>query len=82
VVVLDKHKQPFPADVQVIIRSAGGEVLDKCPPSGGVIIVSTEELRTKWASHAAKPAVEVLNAADLLTCVMRQQLDMSNGKLS
>ena len=65
----------------MIIRSAGGEVLDKCPPSGGVIIVSTHELRSKWALHATKPAVEVLNAADFLTCVMRQKLDTTTGKL-
>ena len=69
--------------VQVIIRNAGGEVVDKCPPLGGVTIISVEEMKRSWAPHVGKPNVEVFSAAAFLTCVLQQRLEIGpEGTLS
>ena len=61
---------------KVIIRSAGGDVIDRCPPSGDVTIISCEEMKRSWAPHVGKPNVAVLNATSFLTCVLQQELEI------
>ncbi|KOO30509.1 pax-interacting protein 1-like protein [Chrysochromulina tobinii] len=84
--VVTNETKPSQADLKAIILAAGGEVLEK-PPSGakgnkGVVVVSTaDEVRT-WQKLASLPSVRcVLRADHVLTCVLKQALDTSNGRL-
>jgi len=79
VVLTDPEK-----DFKVIIRANGGEVLEKgqAKKEGGFVVVSTEERRADWKKLAERPDVQVVNGAHLLTCVMRQELDLSEGALA
>ncbi|KAL3907299.1 MAG: hypothetical protein SGPRY_010221 [Prymnesium sp.] len=67
---------------QVIIRNAGGEVVQKLHGSDGVIIVSCQEMRKAWLPHACKPGVSVISLQHLLTCVLRQNLTIEDGRLT
>ena len=71
------------ADLQLIVRCAGGEVVEKPPGAGGgaCVVISTEEERGAWAKLARLRGVTVLKAEHLLTCVLRQELDLSAGRL-
>ena len=84
--VVTNETKPSQADLKAIILAAGGEVLEK-PPSGakgnkGVFVVSTaDEVRT-WQKLASLPSVRcVLRADHVLTCVLQQALDTTNGRL-
>lgn len=67
---------------QVILRVAGGEVLEKLPSSGDVIVISSKEMRKSWVAHAKKPNVTILSVQHLLTSVLRQELDLQGGMLT
>ena len=72
------------ADLKMIVRCAGGTVLDATPASGqAAIVLSTEEERPSWAKLAkANKKLTVVKAEQLLTAVLRQEpLDLAAGKL-
>ena len=70
-------------DLAYIIRAGGGTLLEKPPRAGcgATIVVTTEEERPAWTPLAKNRQVTILSANALLTCVMRQCLDASEGTL-
>ena len=71
--------KPKPAELKLIIKAAGGTVLDKAPTAStgaGAIIVTTEEERKAWAPLLAKlkGQARAIKAEHLLTCVLQQRL--------
>ena len=77
------NTKPPTADLKTIVSVAGGTVLDRPPTasSGEVVLVSIEEEKGQWRKLAQLPNVTALRADHLLTCVLRQHLDLSNGRL-
>jgi len=74
---------PALADLQGLVRAAGGTVLAKAPStsSGSVIVVSNEAEGAKWRKLAAMPNVSAIRSDHLLTCALRQSLDLTTGLL-
>lgn len=77
-------KSVKPDTVRKIISAAGGIVLNE-PPSkrtrGEVLVVSNEEDKLQWAPLIAKqPNVTVVKSEHLLTCILRQQLDLHDPR--
>ena len=72
------------ADIKLIIEASGGALLDGIPSAGGpaAVVISTAEERKSWERLARHRNVTILNASHLLTCVLRQELDLSAGRLA
>ena len=70
--------KPRPAELALIIDAAGGTVLDRPPTnaSGPTVVVSTEDERLAWAPLSKLKHVRVVKAEHLLTCVLRQRLEI------
>ena len=84
--------KPKPAELKLIIKAAGGTIIEKVPPAGGaaaprpsspLLVVSTEEEKKAWASIKAKhkAAAKVIRADKLLSCVLQQQLDLGEHNI-
>ena len=86
---ITKGVQPSPEEMKAILIAAGGTVLDRLPVEGdrhavahGVLVISTEDEAKVWKRLHALPAVAAVLRADyVLTCVLRQALDISTGRL-
>ena len=70
-------------ELRLIVRAGGGELLEHLPSasSGPVVVVSTEEERKSWGRLAKMRNVTPIKAGHLLSCVLRQELDLSAGRL-
>ena len=70
-------------ELQHIVRAGGGEVLEHLPSasSGPVVVVSTEEEHKSWGRLAKMRNVTPIKVSHLLSCVLRQELDLEAGRL-
>jgi len=71
------------AELSMIVRCAGGELLARPPTagSGQVVVISTEEERAQWSKLAKLRNVSTITAHHLLNCMLNQRLDLSTGRL-
>ena len=68
------NSKPKPSDMRLIIEAAGGTFLDKPPPSGAAVVVSTEGEKKAWAPLLKKhKALVATRPEHVLTCVLQQQ---------
>ncbi|XP_022153880.1 uncharacterized protein LOC111021292 isoform X2 [Momordica charantia] len=77
-VCISAHAEPPPKALSVIVKSAGGNVihgLDKVNEVSKTIFLACEE-DVEEALLAAKKGIWTFNSDWLMTCVMRQELDL------
>jgi len=79
-----KLERPAVAEVKEIIVCAGGSIQEKVPTpeSGKVVVISEERESRTWKKLGQMSNVTaVLEVSHLLTCVLRQELDLKSGRL-
>ena len=78
--ITDKVK-PKPVELRAILDAGGGTV-SRLPPTtketAPMIVISTEEEKPKWRAMAKLPHVTVIKVEHLLSCVLKQQLDLED----
>jgi len=79
----DSKDKGLELEYNAVIRAAGGVIQGKPNASSGqVIVVSSDAARRTWAPWLSWHHVTLLRQDHLLTCILRQQLDLSTGLLS
>jgi len=79
----DSKEKGLELEYSAVIKAAGGVIQGKPNASSDeVIVISSDDARRTWAPWLSWHHVTLLRQDHLLTCILRQQLDLSTGLLS